>query len=218
MPKTIDYLLAIGFGVLVLPPMAACDQAKGTAKGAAAAVGEAEEDLGVGEGDMSTVQNRFVDGGNGTVRDNSTGLIWLKNANCADLGRKTWDEANAAAAALASGACGLTDGSVAGNWRLPTISEFCSAFAGEKLNSCPSTAASSSLIDSSLRGVPFVPNAAGTGLWTEGDAFFGVQSFGYWSATEFDAASAWGVGLSNGSVSTGSKDFTPYVWPVRSGQ
>ena len=26
---------------------------------------------------------RFTDNGNGTVTDNLTGLIWLKNANCA---------------------------------------------------------------------------------------------------------------------------------------
>ena len=31
---------------------------------------------------------RFTDNGNGTVTDNLTGLIWLKNANCG--GAKDW--------------------------------------------------------------------------------------------------------------------------------
>jgi len=49
--------------------------------------------------------NRFVDLGNGTVRDTSTGLIWLKNANC--FGTKAWQDAMDTAASLADGQCGL---------------------------------------------------------------------------------------------------------------
>ena len=33
---------------------------------------------------------RFTDNGDGTVTDNLTGLIWLKDANC--FGQKTWDQ------------------------------------------------------------------------------------------------------------------------------
>jgi len=55
----------------------------------------------------------------GTVAIN--GLVWLKNANC--FGEKTWDEAKADAASLHTGMCGLTDGSAAGQWRLPTARE-----------------------------------------------------------------------------------------------
>ena len=34
---------------------------------------------------------RFTDNSNGTIRDNLTGLIWLKDANC--FGSRTWSEA-----------------------------------------------------------------------------------------------------------------------------
>lgn len=56
---------------------------------------------------------------NGTITDGT--LIWLKNANCPDLGgRQNWSSASNAAAALKDGMCGLRDGSQAGQWRLPT--------------------------------------------------------------------------------------------------
>ena len=53
----------------------------------------------------------------GTVKDTSTGLIWLKNANC--FAAKTWDAATSAAKSLKAGDCGLSDGSKAGDWYLP---------------------------------------------------------------------------------------------------
>jgi hypothetical protein len=68
------------------------------------------------------MDNRYVDCGNGTVTDTVTGLIWLKQTDC--LGFQNWVNANAAAAALANGACGLTDGSSPGDWRLPTQAEW----------------------------------------------------------------------------------------------
>lgn len=64
---------------------------------------------------------RFVDNGDGTVRDQLTGLVWTKNAGC--LAPMNWGAALAAANALASGACGLADGSTAGQWRLPNANE-----------------------------------------------------------------------------------------------
>ena len=69
---------------------------------------------------------RFTDNGDGTVTDNLTGLMWLKNARC--LGEQTWADALAAANALANGnvACGLADGSVAGDWRVPNRNELTS--------------------------------------------------------------------------------------------
>ena len=50
--------------------------------------------------------NRYVDCGNGTVTDNVTGLIWLKQADC--LGSADWASASQAAAALKSGDCSST--------------------------------------------------------------------------------------------------------------
>lgn len=65
---------------------------------------------------------RYVDCGNGTVTDTATGLIWLKNANCFPI--QEYLVTTQSVAALASGQCGLTDGSSAGDWRLPTKADW----------------------------------------------------------------------------------------------
>ncbi|QOX80502.1 DUF1566 domain-containing protein [Trichlorobacter lovleyi] len=64
---------------------------------------------------------RFVENGDGTVTDKLTGLIWLQYANC--FGNMDWYNALTTANTLASGACGLSDGSTAGQWRLPNVKE-----------------------------------------------------------------------------------------------
>ena len=68
-----------------------------------------------------SVDPRFTDNGDGTVTDNLTGLIWLKDADC--FGSRNWTNALSDANTLADGSCGLTDGSVAGDWRLPNVRE-----------------------------------------------------------------------------------------------
>jgi hypothetical protein len=79
-------------------------------------------------GDDATAQagvawpaTRFVDNSDGTVTDQLTGLIWLKNAGC--ISPAAWSTALSAANQLASGQCGLSDGSTAGQWRMPNINE-----------------------------------------------------------------------------------------------
>ena len=62
-----------------------------------------------------------TDNGNGTVTDNFTKLIWLKDANC--FGNIQWANALSNCNTLNSGECGLTDGSVEGDWRLPNVRE-----------------------------------------------------------------------------------------------
>ena len=75
---------------------------------------------------------RFLNNGNGAISDLLTGLVWLKNAACLDsvggilpvqtgnfAGAMSWGDALLWTNNLASGSCGLTDGSVAGEWRLP---------------------------------------------------------------------------------------------------
>jgi hypothetical protein len=68
---------------------------------------------------------RFTDNANGTVTDNLTGLIWLKNANCFS-DRLGWSAGLDRAGSLANGECGLSDGSVPGDWRMPNRNELTS--------------------------------------------------------------------------------------------
>lgn len=136
---------------------------------------------------------RFVDNGNGTVTDNLTGLIWLKNANC--FGVKIWNQALSDCSGLTSGSCGLTDGSNAGDWRLPNRKELESLLDLGQLN-------------------PSLPS---------GHPFINVPSdFSdyYWSSTtnNNDTASAWTIHIGRGHVGYGYKNnYSYYVWPVRGG-
>ncbi len=143
-------------------------------------------------------KKRYTDNGNGTVTDNITGLIWLKNANC--FGVLDWASAQQSVAKLAQGRCGLHDGSKPGAWRLPTKEEW-KAMLNAKFT------------------WPAISNAAGTGKWTEGDPFVGVQSSWYWTASTLDFATsyAWYVILYNGKMRNATKTLTRYVWAVRDG-
>lgn len=153
--------------------------------------------------------NRFVDCGNGTVTDTVSGLIWLKNAEC--FGLMSWGGAMTSAKTLASGQCGLTDGSSAGDWRLPTVQEWKETIAGDNQDF--------SMIRTGCN--PSIPNTAGTGCWSEGNPFSGVQSDVYWSSTTVATgpgpARAWLAHLGFGDVVTGYKSGAGYVWPVRGG-
>jgi hypothetical protein len=151
---------------------------------------------------------RYIDNGDGTVTDKTTGLIWLQDASCADLagtddnGKANWDTAKTAASSLANGTCELTDNSAANDWRLPTIQEL------------------QNVVHYNYSS-PAISNAVGNAKWTtDGDAFSGVQTNFYCSSSisADDAAFVWYVSLSNGDVVSASKAATTYVWPVRGGQ
>jgi hypothetical protein len=145
---------------------------------------------------------RFTDNADGTILDNGSGLIWLRDASCADLagtdanGKANWGTAKAAAADLSDGICGLTDSSEAGNWRLPTPAEW--------------QAFMSTVYDN-----PALVNTLGDAQWTEGDAFTGVQSDEYWSSSEVSTQYAWVANMSNGNIGDDGKSVANYVWPVR---
>jgi len=151
----------------------------------------------------SSGTNRFVDCGNGTVNDVQTGLIWLKNGDC--YGLLTWWDASLRAATLASGQCGLADGSQAGDWRLPTLDEFAAIL----MPSCYP-----------FPGGPTIPDKTGTACYLDGIHWAtNVQSNVYWSSTEqTNPNDAWAMDLFSREVNGGTKAFYLYVWPVRSGQ
>ncbi len=146
---------------------------------------------------VTSVKTCFTDNDNGTVVDHLTGLVWLKNANCTETvggvnkssGVLAWANALAWTAALDNGNCGLNDGSIASQWRLPNRSEL------------------QSLIDHHLSS-PALP---------ADHPFTHVQSNYYWSSTTFAPGTdgAWGVNLTDGNVYAGGATFILYVWPVR---
>ena len=145
---------------------------------------------------------RFTDNGNGTVTDNLTGLIWLKNANC--FGTRAWDYALSDCNGLSAGYCGLTDGSSSGDWRLPNKNEL------------------NSLVAVRYAG-PALCNTSGTGQWTSGNPFTNVQYSPsgnyYWSSSSFFVSSgAWKVGMEIGDINISGINEYLYVWPVRGGQ
>ena len=138
---------------------------------------------------------RFADNQNGTVTDNLTGLVWLKNASC--FAPDTWPTALADANQLASGACGLSDGSTAGQWRLPNVNE---------LESVVDFSAS----NPAVRPESYFSNVAGIVYWTSTGYFGGDKG----------SPSAWAISMSDGryindgvqNMKSASKNG---VWAVR---
>lgn len=135
---------------------------------------------------------RFTNNGDGTVKDNSTGLVWMQNANC--WGGQSWSSALSKIDGLNSGTqncAGYTTGTHT-DWRLPNDEEL------------------SSLIDFG-RSNPALPSD---------HPFSGVQSDSYWSATTSAGSTdaAWNVYLYSGYVNFNYKAYYYYVWPVRGGQ
>ena len=156
---------------------------------------------------------RFTNNNNGTVTDNLTGLIWLLNTNCADTvggvtpsSGLTWLNALTWSNSLANNKCGLTDNSIAGDWRLPNAIEM------------------DSLVDIG-RNNPAL---------TSGNPFTGVQSIvggnsiskTFWSSSRsvfIDPAFpsdflAWSVDMEHGYVYSDYNSTKHYVWPVKGGQ
>jgi hypothetical protein len=137
---------------------------------------------------------RFTNNGDGTITDNLTGLIWLRDANCSLFNApRTWyDTLDLIVPQLADGHCQLADGSSPGDWRLPNRFEL------------------ESLIDISNFN-PVLP---------DGHPFARVQSSRYWSSTTipFNPSNAWVVHMYDGYVYMDPKSGdSHYVWPVRGG-
>ena len=176
----------------------------------------------------------FVDCGNGTVLAtkratvNDPYILWLKDAGCDELnleekavlgGENYWQWGVSATMAkdrvgmLANGSCGLTDGSVAGNWRLPLGSEF------------------EQIIYSGLPAFPSPPqlvNRTGSNKWSPGDAFNNVGKtnttappYLYWTSEPVPSSDfGWFIAdfdyqdIRN-RVTSYSRTNPTAVWPVR---
>lgn len=151
---------------------------------------------------------RFCDNGNGTVTDNLTGLVWLKNANTFGAG-KTWPKALTLVNALEHGKYGLADHSSKGDWRLPNVKEL------------------QSLFDFGIISTVTLPN---------GHPFDHVQNNPYWSSTTVADSARWeyawtvsGRGLTHynpqednpdepGRATKTNPELNRRVWAVRAWQ
>ena len=154
------------------------------------------------------VGTRWCNNGDQTVTDMTTGLVWLRFADWAGaapwrsntLGdhndAHTWAGLLEDDVVLRIGIGGyefrLNDGSVVGDWRLPTKTELYNLANGTE-------------------GVKS----------TNMRAFRGVLPQIYWSSSTHSGENpdiAWLVNLSNGNVSNSTKSYDGgYVWPVRGG-
>jgi hypothetical protein len=144
---------------------------------------------------------RFTDNSDGTVTDNLTGLIWLKNASCANVKENQATAHGHVAQLNTDGTMNSSDcddtsngGSHQTDWRLPNVREL------------------HSLIDYG-RYNPALPSV---------HPFTGVRSDYYWSSTTYPGSTspawAWLVNMSDGQVLTSLNTNPGYVWPVRGGQ
>lgn len=157
---------------------------------------------------------RFTDNSNGTVTDNLTGLIWLKNANCGGSGRN-WVSALADVESL------NTDGSMRGtdcgdvsnsgghqtDWRLPNVREMASLLHYGHVS-------------------PSVPNTAGDGKCiTDAQTgsvcpFDNLQIGSYWTSTRYAPVKteSWRVLFTQGIVDVKTQvNQGSHVWAVRGG-
>ena len=153
----------------------------------------ADYDDGYYEKGVAWPSPRFTDNSDGTVTDNLTGLIWLKDAHC--MGLWEWADALTQIGNLNTGTDFSCNGYTAGafsDWRLPSVKEL------------------NSLTDLSQYN-PALPG---------GRPFTGVHWHNYWSSTTkaYNASDAWHVIMNHGFVGCQNKGFDFYVWPVRGGQ
>jgi hypothetical protein len=161
--------------------------------------------------------------GDGTVQDCQTGLIWLLDANCEttikingvtnSASGLSWPDALKWVDGLygdGSGdtVCSLSDGSSAGDWRLPTKTEWMAMVAYAYKTKGYSN--------------PSLTNDEGTAHWgvSGTSSFTNVHSDGYWSSTTLavDTKYAWFVYMLEGVMGLNDKPALNYVWPVRGGQ
>ncbi len=152
---------------------------------------------------------RFTDNGDGTMTDNLTGLVWLKDANCIKTqypsfnggtgnGAVNWQSALDFIAGVNNGtysncSAGKTD------WRMPNINEFLSLINyGSGINN----------------------GTGGTYVWLSNQGFNNVGN-GYWSSTVDGTRtdSAMGVALAAPApLLIAGRTNGSFAWPVRGGQ
>ncbi len=133
---------------------------------------------------------RFKNNGDGTVTDNLTGLMWLKNGSCL---KNNWTTALQTIASCNSGSVSCGCRGYTGNysdWRLPNVKELESLINYGQSNSA---------------------------AWLNSVGFINIRYSNYWSSTTYQGgtSNAWTVNINNGAETTGSKSYGFYILPVR---
>jgi hypothetical protein len=144
---------------------------------------------------------RFTNNLDGTVTDHLTGLVWMKNAGC--FAPATWSAALTAANQLASGSCGLTDGSTAGQWRMPNINELESLVDVSRANPAVSS------------GSPFTQISLASAYWSS-TTYMAVTSRAM-SIRFTDGRWINGIDARDGSQDNTKATAANSLWAVRSG-
>lgn len=141
---------------------------------------------------------RFTDNSDGTVTDNLTQLVWVRDlSNSCFSTPQTWADAVAYVRNnVKNGQCGLADGSAAGDWRLPNVWEL------------------QSLVNLAYL-FPALSDRQGTAQATPGNPFWGDWSDFYWTSTSVGDTWAVDINLGDGQVSTNHKSIAERSWPVR---
>ena len=135
---------------------------------------------------------RFTDNKDGTVTDNLTGLMWLKDGGCI---KNNWSSSLKTIAGLNNHTGGIfCIGYTADHtdWRLPNVKEL------------------DSLVNYG------VSDQAG---WLNSKGFTNVKYSTYWSSTtsQMSGAQAWMINMQKSAKLPQSKQYTNYAWPVRGG-
>jgi hypothetical protein len=145
---------------------------------------------------------RFKDNGDGTIKDNLTGLVWLQNARCIKIhyiefdndgepdGRVTWQHALDFVAGINSGSFPNCSGGYS-DWRLPNRRELLSLYDYNNFH-------------------PSLPS---------NHPFIYVENYDYWTSTTVSQSTseAWLVDFNSAGAVNASKNSRYRVWPVRGG-
>jgi len=136
---------------------------------------------------------RFTDNADGTVTDNLTGLMWLKDGNC--LSKKRWKDSFSMITDFNNNPKNYNCLGYAVNysdWRLLNINEL------------------ESVINYGV---------SDSATWLNAGGFIDVKNVYYWASTTFNVTTskAWLVRMSDGYKLQVSKANSYFVWPVRSG-
>lgn len=134
---------------------------------------------------------RFTDYGNGTVIDNLTGLMWLKDASC--LGKYNWEDAFLITRRLNLNPLRTECKDYSAtydNWQIPDID----------------------MLDELLSGLKGEPAE-----WLNSQGAVNVQPRDYWSLIEntLNLYYSWAMNMGEGGERNYPKSFELFVWPFR---